>query len=51
MILYGPLLDSPRSKKGGFFAAIGAHIAWNANVLWLVSNLKLRVVLRLVSLK
>lgn len=51
VILYGPLLDSPRSKKGGIFAAIGAHIAWNANVLWLVSNLKLRVVVRLVSLK
>ncbi len=50
MILYGPLLDSPRSKRGGVFAAIGAHIAWNANVLWLFTNLKMRALFRIVSL-
>ena len=42
MLLYGPLLDAPKSQKGGIFTAIGAHIAWNANVIWLMTNLKLR---------
>lgn len=48
MLLYGPLLDAPKSQKGGIFAAIGAHIAWNANVLWLVTNLKLRALWKIL---
>jgi hypothetical protein len=51
MILYGPLLDSKsKSKRGGIFAAIGAHIAWNTNALCLVTNLKLRLLRKLVVL-
>jgi len=59
-ILYGPLLErsslplgsasssSPPPRRGGILAAIGAHVAWNANVLWLVTNLQLRLLCRLV---
>ena len=43
ILVYGPLMDTPRSQRGGLFAAIGAHIAWNANTLWFVSNIKLRL--------
>ena len=49
MILYGPLLDS-KSKRGGIFAAIGAHIAWNTNALCLITNLKLRILRKMVLL-
>ena len=51
MILYGPLLDSKsKSKRGGIFAAIGAHIAWNTNALCLITNLKLRLLRKMVFL-
>jgi len=43
LILYGPLF-----QKRGLFASIGAHMAWNFNVFWLVSNIQLRLVCRLV---
>ena len=53
MVLYGPLLDSKSStspRHGGILAAIGAHIAWNANVIWLYTNVKLRLLLKNVVL-
>ena len=46
VILYGPLF---KSSPGGIGASIGAHIAWNANVIWLVSNIKLRIFSRVVT--
>jgi len=47
VILYGPLFK--KSSPGGIGASIGAHIAWNANVMWLVSNIKLRIFCRVVT--
>jgi hypothetical protein len=47
LVLYGPLLDD--SKRGGILAAIGAHIAWNANVIWLGFNLQLRLLYKILQ--
>eukprot|EP00536_Pseudo-nitzschia_multiseries_P000243 jgi/Psemu1/299931/fgenesh1_kg.3_\ len=44
MILYGPLFEAR-----GIFASIGAHMAWNTNVMCLAPNIKLRLVRRLLS--